>query len=395
MAPLPDPKPSHHHTEHRMDLVYMNMALQLARRGTGRTSPNPLVGAVVVRKGKIVGTGYHRECGGPHAEIIALDRAGSLSRGADLYVNLEPCNHWGRTPPCTEAIIRAGIGRVFSAIRDPNPLVHGRGIATLRAHGIEVCEGLMEEEALRTNEIFFTYMLMKKPFVALKLVDKKGDTIEVEGDEYRWIREERVGLYERSIRNRYDAVLVDSETAEKNGLALTDLLPGKRQRDPIRVIVDGSQTGERGARFFHHEIPSGTMIATTTGSPVSRLRHLQKKAELLVINRGSQVDLSMLLKKLGEREITSILVEGGSRLHRSFLNADLADKYYRFIAAAVFGGNGTQAFSRLNRTSLLDSPSGPGAELAKHPGEHLLVTGYVHDTPCRRITTEQARPPLR
>jgi diaminohydroxyphosphoribosylaminopyrimidine deaminase/5-amino-6-(5-phosphoribosylamino)uracil reductase len=137
------------------------------------------------------------------------------------------------------------------------------------------------------------------------------------------------------------------------------------------------------------------MIATTTGSPVSRLRHLQKKAELLIINRGSQVDLSMLLKKLGEREITSILVEGGSRLHRSFLNADLADKYYRFIAAAVFGGNGTQAFSRLNRTSLLDSPSGPGAELAKHPGEHLLVTGYVHDTPCRRITTEQARPPLR
>jgi diaminohydroxyphosphoribosylaminopyrimidine deaminase/5-amino-6-(5-phosphoribosylamino)uracil reductase len=238
MAPLPDPKPSHHHTEHRMDLVYMNMALQLARRGTGRTSPNPLVGAVVVRKGKIVGTGYHRECGGPHAEIIALDRAGSLSRGADLYVNLEPCNHWGRTPPCTEAIIRAGIGRVFSAIRDPNPLVHGRGIATLRAHGIEVCEGLMEEEALRTNEIFFTYMLMKKPFVALKLVDKKGDTIEVEGDEYRWIREERVGLYERSIRNRYDVVLVDSETAEKNGLALTDLLPGKRQRDPIRVITD-------------------------------------------------------------------------------------------------------------------------------------------------------------
>ena len=162
-------------------------------------------------------------------------------------------------------------------------------------------------EALWLPYTFLTLamVLWSSSFVALKLVDKKGDTIEVEGDEYRWIREERVGLYERSIRNRYDVVLVDSETAEKNGLALTDLLPGKRQRDPIRVIVDGSQTGERGARFFHHEIPSGTMIATTTGSPVSRLRHLQKKAELLVINRGSQVDLSMLLKKLGEREITS------------------------------------------------------------------------------------------
>ena len=395
MAPSPSSKPSHRDTKHHTDLVYMKMALQLAKRGTGRTSPNPLVGAVVVRKGKIVGTGYHQKCGGPHAEIIALDRAGSLSRGADLYVNLEPCNHWGRTPPCTEAIIRAGIRRVFSATRDPNPLVHGRGIAALRAHGLEVHEGLMEEEALRTNEIFFTYMLTKKPFVALKLVEETGDRIDAEGGEYRWIREEKVGLHERSIRNRYDAILVDSETAEKDGLFPTNPLPGKKHRDPIRIIVDGSRPGEQGVRYFNEEIPSGIVIAATTGSPVSRLRHLQKKAELLVINCGSQVDLSMLLKKLGEMEITSILVEGGSSIHRSFLTADLADKYYRFVAAPVIGGDGTPALSCLNRTALLNRASEPGAESAKHPGEHLLVTGYLHDHPFRRFTTEQVHPPLR
>jgi diaminohydroxyphosphoribosylaminopyrimidine deaminase/5-amino-6-(5-phosphoribosylamino)uracil reductase len=378
-----------------MDLAYMQRALELARRGAGGTSPNPLVGAVVVQRGKIVGTGYHRKCGEPHAEIIALDRAGLLARGADLYVNLEPCNHWGRTPPCTDAIIKAGIVRVFSAVRDPNPLMRGRGIARLRSSGIEVYEGLLAEEAFKTNEIFFTYMLTKRPFVALKLGAAPVEPITTHGREYRWIREDEVLPYERTLRRRYDALLMDTEAAKKNGVLSTDRPGGKNRRNPIPLIVNSPPSSDCIGGLFVVDGTERIMIATANRARVSRLRSLRRKAEVLVINRGFQVDLSLLLKRLGEREITSILVEGGSMMHRSFLSADLADKYYCIAAAPVYGGDGASAFSYLDRASLSDWAYGPVEVSGKYPGERLLETGYLHEHFYQPFIDDQVNPATR
>ena len=370
-----------------MDIRYMKKAIALAKRATGRTSPNPLVGAVVVRKGEIVGTGYHHKSGEPHAEIIALERAGDLSRGAELYVNLEPCNHRGQTPPCTEAIIKAGIKRVFIAIRDPNPLVNGKGIAKLRENGIEVYEGLLKEEAFKINEIFFKYIHSKLPFVALKTAISIDGRIATKAGESRWITGEKARRHGHTLRNIHDAILVGIGTVKRDNPHLTCRLPGKKVRNPIRIILDSKLSIDYDARVFDSYISAPIIIATTNQAPLHKLEQIQKKAKVLVINEGLQVDLSILLKRLGEMEITSILVEGGSRINGSFLAANLADKYYCYIspiiiggdrAPGAFGGEGIRALT--NASKLMDVS-------VKHLGEDLLITGYFKKQHYRSLIT--------
>ena len=363
-----------------MDTMYMKKALELAKKGTGQTSPNPLVGAVVVKNGNIVGTGYHKKSGEPHAEIIAIERAEALSRGADLYVNLEPCNHRGRTPPCTEAIIKAGIKRVFVAIRDPNPLVDGKGIGKLRENGVEVYEGLMEEEAFKTNEIFFKYIQTKQPFVALKTAISIDGKIATKTGESKWITGERARRHGHILRNTYDAILVGIGTVKKDNPRLTCRHPGKKGRNPIRIIVDSKLSIDHEARVFDTDVSAPTIIATTNQAPLPKLHQIQKKAKILIINEGSQVNLRLLLKRLGEMEIISILVEGGSRINGSFISANLVDKYYCYIAPIIIGGDRAPGAFGGEGISVLTSASKLMDVSVKHLGEDLLLTGYLKNS---------------
>ncbi|QNB47342.1 bifunctional diaminohydroxyphosphoribosylaminopyrimidine deaminase/5-amino-6-(5-phosphoribosylamino)uracil reductase RibD [Thermanaerosceptrum fracticalcis] len=359
-----------------MDVGYMKMALELARKAQGRTSPNPMVGAVVVKDGNIVGTGYHQKAGTPHAEVHALNEAGERAYGADLYVTLEPCNHLGRTPPCTEAIIRAGIKRVFVALRDPNPLVSGKGIARLKAHGIEVQEGLLEDEARKVNEVFLKYIRTKLPFVALKTATSLDGKIATERGESRWITGQEARLRGHWLRNIYDAILVGIGTVMADDPSLTCRLPDQEGRDPIRIIVDSKLSIDEGARVLNLHSPAPTIIATTAQATAEKISRIEKNAPVLVVNEGKEVHLPSLLKMLGDMEITSVLVEGGGRLNGSFLRENLVDKFYCFLAPKIIGGTkapgsfGGEGISSLRDvTELIDV-------VVEHLGTDLLVTGY-------------------
>ncbi|MGQ9478154.1 MAG: bifunctional diaminohydroxyphosphoribosylaminopyrimidine deaminase/5-amino-6-(5-phosphoribosylamino)uracil reductase RibD [Candidatus Bipolaricaulia bacterium] len=334
---------------------FMRRALELAERGAGRTNPNPLVGAVLVKDGRIVGEGFHERFGGPHAEIVALEAAGKEAEGADLYVNLEPCVHWGKTPPCVGRIISSGVRRVFVAVRDPNPLVDGRGIAQLVGAGIEVIEGLLEREARRLNEPFFKFITTKRPFVVLKLALSLDGRVATRAGESRWITNERSRELVHHLRNRYAAVLVGVNTILKDDPQLTARLEGAR--DPWRIILDSRGRTPLEARILNLESSTPTVIATT------ELMSQEKEAALLhkgarvwrLEARDGRVDLEALLTRLGEEGLDSLLVEGGPTVAAGFLEAGLVDKVLFFIAPKIIGGEeapgavGGKGIERLER----------------------------------------------
>ncbi len=318
----------------------MRRALELARRGVGRTNPNPLVGAVIAKEGRIVGEGYHERFGGPHAEILALEAAGAEARGADLYVNLEPCVHRGKTPPCAERIIAAGIKRVVIAARDPNPLVDGRGAAKLREAGVEVREGTLEEEARKLNEPFFKFISCGKPFVALKLAVSLDGKIATRAGDSRWISGERSRELVHQLRNRYAAVLVGIETVLKDDPWLTVRQGSSGARDPLRVILDSRGRLPLEAKVLNLKSTASTLVATTEG--------MSPEKEGALVDGGAwvwrltapdgRVDLATLLEKLGQAGIDSLLVEGGATVAAAFLEAELVDKVILFIAPKIVGG---------------------------------------------------------
>jgi len=321
-----------------MDEKYMRLALELAACARGRTSPNPLVGAVLVRDGVIIGKGYHTRAGMPHAEIEALRDAGGDARGATLYVTLEPCCHTGRTGPCTEAVLAAGVKRVVAAMRDPNPLVSGRGLARLREAGVEVSEGVLEEEARRLNEVFIKYITTRTPFVALKTAMSLDGKIATRTGDSRWITGEESRLYVHKLRDIYDAILVGVGTVIKDDPSLTTRLP-EGGRDPVRVILDSRGRTPVGARVLKQESEAATVIAVTEAAPKENIAALAETgAKILVCGPGPLVDLNVLLRTLAEQELTSILVEGGARVNASFLAAGLVDKVIWFIAPKIVAG---------------------------------------------------------
>ncbi|MSR65041.1 MAG: bifunctional diaminohydroxyphosphoribosylaminopyrimidine deaminase/5-amino-6-(5-phosphoribosylamino)uracil reductase RibD [Verrucomicrobiae bacterium] len=336
----------------------MRRALALAERACGQTSPNPVVGAVVARRGKIVGEGFHKGAGEPHAETLALKAAGKRAKGAVLYVTLEPCCTQGRTPPCTDAILRAGIKRVVIATEDPNPKHHKRGIAILRHKGLKVQVGLLKDEAVRLNVVFNKWIITGLPFVTLKVAMSLDGKIATELGESKWITGPEARAFAHKLRARHDAVLVGINTVLRDDPALTvrktlvaqasppvnvsssqagtPVLP----KQPFRIVLDTSGRIPLTSQLLGDRFRQKTIVVTTKRCGVSRREEIQSRgAKVLVAPlRGDTVDLLWALRQLARMEITSILVEGGGEAIASFLEQDLADRAIFFYAPIVIGG---------------------------------------------------------
>ena len=315
--------------------VFMKRALALAARG--RTSPNPMVGAVVVRGGKIVGEGYHPKAGESHAEVFALDRAGDLAKGADLYVTLEPCCHFGRTPPCTDAVIRSGVRRVFAATQDPNPLVQGRGIEALRSAGIEVRVGVLESEARKLNRPYIKRITTGRPFVLWKAAMTLDGKIATRTGDSRWVTGERARRAVHRLRSRFDAILVGIGTVLADDPELT--ARGVRRTDgPLRVVVDGNARIPLDSKVFNSDAP--TVLVTKRDAPEERLDALRSAGVrvLEIRDEEGRVDLGRLMTELANMGVNSVLLEGGGELAASMIEAGLVDEGLIFIAPKIIGG---------------------------------------------------------
>ncbi len=315
----------------------MKRALCLAKRGQGRTSPNPMVGAVLVKDGRIVGEGFHPRAGEPHAEIFALRQAGEQARGATLYVNREPCCYYGRTPPCTQSLIAAGVAEVHLAMFDPNPLVAGRGRAELEAAGIRTIVGEREAEARALNEIFAHWITTGRPFVIAKFAMSLDGKIATRTGDARWITAPAARHYVHRLRNQVDAILVGVETVIADDPLLTTRLEKADVRHPLRVILDSTGRIPPTARVLDVALPGQTVIAATEVMPAERQQALM--VEVLVLPADDErVSLTALLATLGQRQVTSLLVEGGGTVLGSFFDQGLVDKALAFVVPLIIGG---------------------------------------------------------
>ncbi len=316
---------------------YMTRALELAALGCGKTSPNPMVGAVIVKDGKIVGEGWHQKAGTPHAEIHALTMAGPLACQADVYVNLEPCSHFGKTPPCADALIAAGVKNVFVAVCDPNPLVAGRGLAKLKAAGIKTEVGLLEVEAKKLNEIFFKNMQKNMPFVALKAaVSLDGKTATASGSS-QWITGSAARARGHLLRHEYDAVLTGIGTVIADNPQLTVRLAGEWQQ-PTRVVFDEDFSIPLESKILDIFVAPTLVYVAKPNAEKEKLLAAKGVKVVLCPGPDGRVDVIKALKDMYERGICSVLVEAGGTLNASLLEAGLIDKTYVFMAAKLVGG---------------------------------------------------------
>lgn len=324
----------------KTDEKYMRMALALARRARGLTSPNPAVGAVIVKLGKVVGSGYHRRAGLPHAEAVAISRAGSLARGATLYVTLEPCNHFGRTPPCTDAIIASGIRRVVIGMRDPNPITDGRGIKKLSAHRISTTIGVLKDEAEGLNLPFIKFMKRGLPYVTVKIAESLDGKIATRTGDSKWISSNESRSRVQKMRESSDAVMVGVNTVIGDRPILLARAPYGRARQPVRVIVDTRLRTPLDSPVLSTANVSPVIIATTEGATKKRFDAYRSKGATIIItkSRDGRVDLADLCRRLGRMGIINILVEGGGELVAGLLRAKLIDRFLFFIAPRIIGG---------------------------------------------------------
>jgi len=322
------------------DAAFMRRALEAAERGRGLTSPNPLVGAVVVREGRVVGEGAHLRAGGPHAEIEALGAAGESARGATLYVTLEPCAHHGRTPPCAPAVARAGVARVVAAMRDPNPLVAGGGADLLRAAGVAVEVGVLSAEAEGQNRAWLTAMRERRPHVTLKAAATlDGKLADVHGTS-KWITGEAARQRAHRLRAEADAIVIGVTTALRDDPALTVRLPQPWPREPYRVVLDTAARLDAQARLIHAGTPGRALVAVGEQAPAARVRALEAVGATVVRcpTREGRVDPAALLERLFERDVRAVLVEGGGETHAAFVDAGLVDRVALFLAPLLLGG---------------------------------------------------------
>ncbi len=320
----------------------MQRALALAEKGRDTVAPNPMVGAVVVRDGEVVGEGYHREAGQAHAEVLALRVAGDRARGATLYVNLEPCCHVEkRTPPCTEAIVRAGVARVVVSMRDPNPRVFGRGLERLAEQHVEVSEGLFSARAFEQNRGFSSLIRQGRPYVTLKGAMSLDGKIATATGDSQWISGQSSLAYAHRLRRDHDAILVGISTATKDDPRLTNRLPGSRNHQPVRVILDSTGRLPPDSRLFSEEGGGPVFLAAGPRAPDAALRRLEKSgARIFVLEeeRPGEIDLAGLLSVLAGEGLLTVLVEGGSRVNASFLAAGLVDRIRVVLAPLLIGG---------------------------------------------------------
>ena len=361
---------------HDNDEHFMRRALELAAQAIGRTSPNPLVGCVIVKNGKIVGEGYHHKAGTPHAEVHALKEANDKAIGSTVYVTLEPCSHHGRTPPCADALIKANIKRVVVAMKDPNPLVSGRGIDRLREAGIKVDVGLLAEEASIMNEVFCKAITTQYPFVVYKTAMTIDGKIATETGDSRWVSNEESRQYVHQLRDRYDVILVGSETVLHDDPSLTCRYPGGK--DPVRLIVDGTLRLPESSKVLSSSNVSPCIIATTQAAPVTKLQFFRNLAQVEVwqYDTPRHVPLRTLLKDLVQRGWTSILLEGGGGLAGAFIQEQLVDKFECFISPKFVGGNGPSPLSGLHVKHMSEAIKLNNIHVDMF-SEDIHVTGYL------------------
>jgi len=320
----------------KSDLEFMRMAMHLAGKARGETSPNPMVGALIVKDGRILAQGFHRRCGTDHAEIVAIKKAKALSRGATLYVTLEPCRHYGRTPPCVERIISAGIKRVVVGMKDPNPLMDGKSIAQLREAGIEAKVGVLEKELARLNEVFVKFIQHKMPFVVAKSAQSIDGKIALANGRSEWITSSTARAFAHRLRNDFDAILVGINTILIDNPYLNAT---KKTKKIKKIVVDSQLRLPLKANIFQQTKPQDIIIATTNRADKDRLKNFGRSGVQLMICPGKeeQVDLAWLLRQLAKQEITSVLIEGGAAVIGSALKAKLVDKMLIYIAPKILG----------------------------------------------------------
>lgn len=357
---------------------HMSLALKLAGRALGRTSPNPVVGAVVVKDGKVVGRGYHHAAGKPHAEVEAIRNAGSEALGAELFVTLEPCNHHGRTPPCTEAIREAGIRRVWYGMDDPNPSVLGGGADTLRAAGIDVVGHVLEDRCRHQNEVYLTNLRHQRPFVYLKLAMSLDGRIATGTGHSQWITSEQSLARVHRLRDRVSAIMVGIGTVLADDPSLTTRLPRKRGRDPVRIVVDSALRTPLEAALFDSSATSGVIIGTTRDPSPDRCRALEERGARVVRTRGlHSVDIEDLLGQLFRIGITSVLIEGGSRLAWGAFHQRIVDRCHFYYAPIIIGGESAPSGVEGIGISRLEEASRLVDVRTIRVGPDLLVDGRV------------------
>lgn len=358
---------------------YMAQALQLAKQGEGRTAPNPPVGAVVVRQGRVVGSGFHPQAGEPHAEVFALRQAKEQARGADVYVTLEPCSHQGRTGPCVEALIAAGVGRVFVGVQDPNPQVAGRGIQLLQQAGIEVEVGILAEQCRRLIAPFARQILSGLPYTIYKTaMTLDGKTATASGDS-RWISGEQSRLRVHQLRDRVEAIMVGIGTLLNDDPLLNTRLPESAGRDPLRVVVDSRLQIPLNSKLLHQQSEAKNLLATTAAAEQQKIAELQQLgAEVLVLPDDSgQVSLVHLWRELGKRDVQRLLLEGGATLAGAALKAGLIDQMMVFIAPKLIGGAADYGIFAGAGCQQLANAVPLKRMVYEQVGEDLLITGEM------------------
>jgi diaminohydroxyphosphoribosylaminopyrimidine deaminase/5-amino-6-(5-phosphoribosylamino)uracil reductase len=355
---------------------YMKLALRLALRARGQTSPNPLVGALVVRNGRIVGRGYHRKAGLAHAEVIALDEAGPLAEGATLYTTLEPCTHFGRTPPCVHRIVSSGIKKVVIGSIDPNPLNNGKGVNLLEEHGIKVEVGVLGDELNRLNEAFIKYISRKIPFVCVKVAQSLDGRIATSSGDSKWITSDKSRGLAHRLRGRYDAIMVGVNTLLRDDPKL-DAWFSRRQ--PVKIIVDSNLSTPAKAKVFSG--PSPVIIVTLPAKPGQETENrkiLAGKARILEVKeKEGQINLKDMLKMLARLEITSILVEGGGTLIGSLFDEGLVDKVIFFISPKIIGGAQAVGSVMGRGVARVDKALRLKKLRLRHIAEDILIEGYL------------------
>jgi len=355
---------------------YMNLALKLALKGRGKTSPNPLVGALVVKDGRIVGRGFHGQAGLSHAEVIALDEAQDLAEGATLYVTLEPCCHFGRTPPCVARVIKSGVKEVIVGMIDPNPLNNGKGIEILKQNKIKVRVGFLEDELKRLNEAFIKYITRKLPLITVKVAESLDGRIATRTGDSKWITSDKSRSFAHRLRADFDAIMVGVNTVLRDNPRL-DVWFSKKH--PVKIIVDSQlSTPEKANIFSSSNSVVIATLATPSGQETENRAILSHKAKILEIKeKAGQVNLKDLMKKLAGMGITSVLVEGGGMLIGSLFDEGLVDKMMFFISPKIIGGKEAissvmgQGIARIEKAAKLKNVS------LRRFGEDFLIEGYI------------------
>ena len=355
---------------------YMDLAMKLALKAKGKTSPNPAVGALVVKQGRIIGKGFHEKAGLAHAEIIALDEAGKNSKGATLYVTLEPCAHFGRTPPCVDRIIKSGVKEVVIGMVDPNPLNNGKGINILKQQGIKVKVGALEDSLKKINEAFIKYITKRTPFVTVKVAQSLDGKIATRSGDSKWITSDKSRGIAHRMRAEYDAIMVGVNTVLRDNPKLNVWFSHKQ---PIKIVVDSQlSTPSDSSIFLGNSKVIIVTVAARPGQETENRKILSQKATIVEVKEKSgQINLKSMMKKLARLEITNILVEGGGMLIGSLFDEKLVDKILFFVSPKIIGGKEAissvmgKGISRADEAIKLKNVS------LRHFGEDFLVEAYI------------------